>query len=1053
MIRTKAAQGFRRGLAIVLVLSLIATAAVTVQLFTGEFSWEMAGLLVGLLSMAVTLAAMLSPRQGAQAPADLVDDLARTLKEQWLGEAVSRNLRDPGVLPLSWASTTRDGIADIAPARTTTADGVRVRHLRMHGRLEGPFDDVTRRLAEDYAKLPNGRLVVLGEPGAGKSVIALMLTLGLLNARWPGAPTPVLLTVSSWDPLAEPLEDWIVNSLAGLYYNGRTELPRRLLLHGLLIPVLDGIDEIPESARRGAVQEINRGVGADRPVVATCRSAEYTDVIRGGAPVLYGAPVIEVLPLAAADVDTYLAAVTWPAGTRWDHVNTELRAWEEDRAQPRPAAEALSTPLMVSLARFTYERLGGDPSELLTLDSRHAVENHISERVVTAAYEPVHRRPGEPATGRWTAAQARRWLSFLAAYLHHHGDRDLNWWQLSSRLLSPWTGLVVGVSTWFTVFVVTALVALTVDPTYSGGDAMAVGGIVGFGYALLVMGIWYAVPGRSPGRLALSTHGSLARLRRGFRTGAAIGAVPAALAIIIGSVVLVLSGWSLVTFAAFVLLLAIATTTVLVSGLALAVHSWFDAPPERSALADPVRFLRHDRASAAAGAAGAGVVTGLVAVPALIGAVLGGVVAGRLLTGYPGWAEEGTRLFSGSYIDELLPQDEPFTLIGAYVMPGLAVAGLILLTRAWPRFVVARIILAVRGTLPWRLMRFLADARDKGLLRGVGGSFQFRHIRFQEHLAARNLAAEASGTTAPAVRRARLVLTSAVALLCLGILVTVLFSAPRSTVTDVLAEDGTDITQMALSDRGRVRALATGSGEILIRRAGVDTVVARRLIGPNIRAVAVNPSGTRVAVADGDRVLVLDPGAAALPTVAELPLDGFAVRAAFGPGDLVAVVDVNGKVTVHQGAVVKCRVQLPKGDWDWQMTFGLLLRTRGDLKLLPGPIHYMGETVSVRRIAAPCGTLEAHVIWSDMLSTISGTSNGLAFGVNDKGDPIVVSAQSGDVRLLGFNTTPAELRPLDSIDSGDSTVDYSSTVALSTDGTVLAATAGGLANLWDLPPL
>jgi hypothetical protein len=43
--------------------------------------------------------------------------------------------------------------------------------------------------------------VVLGEPAAGKSVVALLLTLGLL----PDEPVPVLLTVSSWNPHQEDL--------------------------------------------------------------------------------------------------------------------------------------------------------------------------------------------------------------------------------------------------------------------------------------------------------------------------------------------------------------------------------------------------------------------------------------------------------------------------------------------------------------------------------------------------------------------------------------------------------------------------------------------------------------------------------------------------------------------------------------------------------------------------------------------------------------------------------------------------------------------------------
>ncbi|MEU2718035.1 hypothetical protein [Streptomyces sp. NPDC007205] len=78
--------------------------------------------------------------------------------------------------------------------------------------------------------MPNGRLVILGEPGSGKSVLAILLTLGLLKDRAPGGPLPVLLPASSWDPVRESLDDWIVRTLALPYYSGRPEIPRTLLV-------------------------------------------------------------------------------------------------------------------------------------------------------------------------------------------------------------------------------------------------------------------------------------------------------------------------------------------------------------------------------------------------------------------------------------------------------------------------------------------------------------------------------------------------------------------------------------------------------------------------------------------------------------------------------------------------------------------------------------------------------------------------------------------------------------------------------------------------------
>jgi hypothetical protein len=53
----------------------------------------------------------------------------------------------------------------------------------------------------------------------------------------------------------------------------------------------------------------------------------------------------------------------------------------------------------------------------------------------------------------------------------------------------------------------------------------------------------------------------------------------------------------------------------------------------------------------------------------------------------------------------------------------------------WPWYGIARIWLALRHRLPWRLMSFLADAHRRGVLRQAGAVYQFRHIELQHRLA------------------------------------------------------------------------------------------------------------------------------------------------------------------------------------------------------------------------------------------------------------------------------------------------------------------------------
>jgi hypothetical protein len=65
---------------------------------------------------------------------------------------------------------------------------------------------------------------------------------------------------------------------------------------------------------------------------------------------------------------------------------------------------------------------------------------------------------------------------------------------------------------------------------------------------------------------------------------------------------------------------------------------------------------------------------------------------------------------------------------------GLAVGIAYVSSGPYGRFSQARIWLFCRRQLPLQLMKFLADAHDRQVLRQVGSVYQFRHPRLQERL-------------------------------------------------------------------------------------------------------------------------------------------------------------------------------------------------------------------------------------------------------------------------------------------------------------------------------
>lgn len=981
------------------------------------------GLFVAIMALANDIVSGLlgQPEQRRDVPA-LADDLARIVREEWLAEAKARMLRNPGVLPLAWSAARPGAVDSQATVSSSVADATVIR--LKDGRLASGFDAGARQLAIGYETvrtLSSGRLVVLGEPGAGKTVLAMMLTIGLLEARSAGAPTPVLLSAASWDPVMQPLDDWIVGGLAGAYYSGREEIPRLLLGHGLLLPILDGLDEIPESARRSAVREINYTIGRDRPVVVTCRSAEYEDVIKGGAPVLRGAPVVQVLPLVAKDVIDYLEDVEWPEGVDWSSVYNDLRAFPDG-----PVATALSTPLLVSVARTVYQRGGGDPAELLSksFDSRHAVEDHLIDQLIEAVYAP-HRRPGGQAdgdpNGERRAAQARRWLTFLARHLHQHRERDLAWWQLSQRTLSAWVAPGIGIAGGAILMVVVAASSAAVLST--GPDkirvdnALAAGAIFGAGYMVLAIVTWYATAGRLPGRVSFAVRGSLGRLRRGFVTGAALVAIPALPSVAgFATVVSISEGWSFRYIENFFVVTAAAVGIAALIGVALAVHNWLDAPPERAGLANPLSFLQQDRRSSLVGAAAAGVVVAVGLAPSLIVAmVIGGGVA-QALTGWPGLPGEPDlgyliQTYWHELVHDVLDIDsfQPMLAFLA-VLPGVVFGLIVLLTRAWSRFLIARVILAARGQLPLRLMAFLSDARERQLLRQSGGRYQFRHVRLQERLASQPLSARPSAHPSSDARISPAANSSSMAAGTAKVRSTV-----RRRALPVVAS-----VVLLLSLTGLVRAMPVDSSRATLR--GHTNYVELVVFG--------QPDGRRLVSASNDGTVRLwDPATGR--TVATFPAhkdDSVPVVALSPDGHLLAIIGDDGVIKVWNAITGRAVATLTnhRGSTD-TITFS------PDGTILA--VASTGEEGEAR--------LWDSATWQE-ITHFSGHAGGVSALVFSPDGNILATASLNDRRVrLRDPHTGATLHYLPGHNGGVSSVVFAP------DGQTVVTTDGPLARLWN----
>jgi hypothetical protein len=536
--------------------------------------------------------------------------------------------------------------------------------------LAGEGDELT----EVLDKVPTGRLVVLGEPGAGKTILMVRLVLDLLARRAAGVPVPVLAPVASWDPSGQDLRDWLIArlmtdypALAGPPPPAAAESTRAaaLLEAGLILPILDGLDEIPDRARGPAISRINDALRPGEQVVVTCRTEQYRDAVRplGGPEVtLRAAAAIQLRPLYADAVRRYLSAdAPGPvARARWDPVLAEL-------GTQAPVGQALSTPLMVGLARAIYNPRPGeqagttpDPAELCGFADHAAVEAHLFDEFIPAAYRAF-------AEGRWTAGQAGAWLTFLACHLEQTvGSPDLAWWQLQKAVPRTTLRLAAGLA----AGLVFGLVAGVVFGLASG---------VVFGLA------------SGPELPA-----------RGMRINAARLVVGLVLGLVFGLVVGLASG------------LVVGLVVGLVFGLLTTVWWTIEGvSPNLAETINPRTVLRHDRQTTFFVALGAGLALGLAV--GLASGLASGLAAG-LASGLAAGLAVG--LAGG---------------LGVGLVFGLTGS---LSETNWASYMLAVTQLAMRHRLPWSLMDFLADAHQRGVLRQAGAVYQFRHIDLQHRLAA-----------------------------------------------------------------------------------------------------------------------------------------------------------------------------------------------------------------------------------------------------------------------------------------------------------------------------
>ncbi|MFJ7201361.1 MULTISPECIES: helix-turn-helix domain-containing protein [unclassified Streptomyces] len=664
-------------------------------------------------------------------------ELAWEIRRRWQREEEHRRVHDPFPLPVRWRDAP-ESLTDHSENIQRLPPGATPDRMDLSGDLGS--------VAEVYRRIGSGRLVVLGRAGSGKSILTIRFVLDQLEAREPHDRVPVIFSIGSWDPSAVALRDWLIDRLVRDHPHltrrapGGSTLAAALVDADLVLPVLDGFDEIAEGLRSTALEVLN---STSLPLVLTSRRGEFAEAVqRTNAPLVWAAG-LELIDLTLDDLSAYLPRTSRPVprddggnSAVWTPVLNRLRARRSGASTP--LARVLSTPLMIILARTMYsEAPCRNPAELLDAE-RFPDENSLEEHLLAGFVPTVYRRrvAERSAAGRRERnrdpERAERWLGYLAHHLARldREQQDLAWWRigdslrLSTRLLSVVvsSALCVAFAEWF-VNVIN--LPFPVDEALLlGGSMGAVAGLAfGCVHAILArFGTTAFEPahvrlrlpgagtgiGRRPVRAFVARFGAV--LLGGFVMGVGCACALALQRRLFYGIPL---ANELVIKGTLINMLVLGLIFGAGAGVVFGIMAALEAPLDVTSAATPAGLLAANRATVLRQV--------LVLVPMLTLAI---AVGGHLITGL---------------LDGILGT------LGWNVADGLvigAVGGIggtcsyALSFTAWGRWLVlSRVWLPLTGKLPWDTVAFLDDAYRRGVLRQTGAVYQFRHVRLQHHLA------------------------------------------------------------------------------------------------------------------------------------------------------------------------------------------------------------------------------------------------------------------------------------------------------------------------------
>jgi DNA polymerase III delta prime subunit len=254
-----------------------------------------------------------------------------------------------------------------------------------------------------------GKLLILGEPGSGKTTTMLELAKELVTRAEndPSYPIPVLFNLSSWKSDHQSIIEWLVDELKSKYGVPK-KLGQECLTNRQILLLLDGLDEVKSTFQEFTIRAINQLLeGEYRPqyLVVCSRSEEYhnyeTMVNLSGA--------IYLQSLTHKQIFNYLTLLNYTV--LWQNISSDINL-----------LELAKIPLLLNIMIVAYQEISINRWQQMTSTincHQHMLEAYVQRMLEWGTKSKVYVKQKPPNNKK-----IRIWLIWLAQHLQRESQTE-----------------------------------------------------------------------------------------------------------------------------------------------------------------------------------------------------------------------------------------------------------------------------------------------------------------------------------------------------------------------------------------------------------------------------------------------------------------------------------------------------------------------------------------------------------------------------------------------------------------------------------------------------